>query len=151
MNTKIIATITAIALLSFAYSVSAGDNVGLSGECYNSDASKGGSDEARVYTDGTVVLLPGTTGDSDPTDGKGGAADALVLFGTEAVKDGGSTGNACERYDCRNSTECGGSVERRDYLEVSAEFGSIFVQVCYDASVTIAGDCPTTPQGPGSN
>lgn len=151
MNTKIIATITAIALLGFAYGVSA-DNVGLSGECYNSDASQGGSDELRVHTDGSdPVLLPGTTNDDDPTDGKGGAADALVLFGTEAVKDGGSTGNACERYDCRNSSECGGKVERRDYLEVSAEFGSIFVQACYDASVTIAGDCPTTPQGPGSD
>lgn len=150
MNKTILVTIAAVALLGLVPNTLAdGDGAGLSGQCYNADASEGGQDEARVYTDGHIIVLPGTTSDGDLTDNRGGAAPALVLFATETVNDGGQTAKACKRYDCFSTAECDGRPERYDYLEVDARFGAVFVQVCYNGGLDLSGSCPTSPTGPG--
>lgn len=143
--------LVAFALLGLASTVTAQDNVGLSGQCYDAAAENGGEDEARVYTDGNVVLLPGTVDNTDPSNPtKGGAVPALVLFVSEGAMDGGQTGNACKRYDCQSQDQCDGRPVRYDYLEVSATIGAVDVQVCYNSAVETTGNCPRSPTGEGA-
>jgi hypothetical protein len=151
MYKTIMAILVSLALMGLATTTTAQeDYVGLSGQCYNADASQGGQDEARVYTDGNVVVLPGTVDDTDvgnPT--LGGAAPALLLFATESVNDGGNTGNACKRTNCFEESGCPWRELRYDYLEVSASLAGFAVQVCYNGGVDLTGSCPTSPTGPG--
>jgi len=140
-----------LALAAFAPSGSAQlAEAGLSGQCYDAAAANGGEDEARVNTDGDVVVLPDTQ--ANPTggipSGTGGAVPALVLFASESVKDGGQTGNACKRPDCYTFDQCNGRPPRYDYLEVHVKAGDVFLQACYSGSVNLAGTCPTSPTGP---
>jgi len=158
MNKTLIVAIVSIALLGLIPNTLAhgGSNAGLSGMCYDAGpsdeepATEGGEDELRVHQDGDVEALPGTTGDDDLTDNKGGAVPALVLFATESVNDGGQTGNACKRYDCFNTSGCGTKDFRYDYLEVGATVGTISAQACYNGGADISGGCPRSPPGEGN-
>lgn len=135
----------ALPTVAFAPSVLA-DGAGLSGQCYNEDASQGGQDEARVDT--TTGLEAGL----DPAPGNHGITDALVMFATGTAQDGGQTGSACDRYDCYASQsvcQAAGQDARYDYLEADAKVGSVYVQVCYRGTASVAGDCPQHPTGPG--
>lgn len=137
------------ALTAFAFPLVQADGVGLSGQCYNADASQGGEDEVRVDSGGTIKVLPNLLSGH-------GVIEALTLFATETVKDGGQTGNACKRYDCFSNCPVGQS-ERYDYLEADATVGGNTVQACYrtnpngqGASVVITGECPSSPTGQGT-
>lgn len=139
MQRTTIAILIASAFVFSAPVVSA-EEVGLSGQCYNGDATAGGKDELRVGTNGVTILSVF------------GAVDALVMFGTGTAEDL-NTGSACDRYDCGPGfAECNGRPERKDYLEVHADAGVAYVQVCYEGKPTVATSqaCPHTPPGPGA-
>lgn len=147
MYKTILVFLVSLALLGFASTATAQDHVGLSGQCYNGDASEGGEDELRVYSNGEVVLFSGT----DPTNPtSAGLVPALSHFATESVNDG-NTGNACKRYDCKKQSDCPDQEPRYDYLEASVKVGGLFLQACYDGGAQTHGECPTSPTGPGGS
>ena len=123
-----------------------GVGAGLSGQCYNEDASQGGGDELRFGTQ------DGVNADLAVVPGEGGITDALVMFATGSIEDGGNTGSACDRYDCFFEQEICEEFEqnqRYDYLEADVTVDNIFIQVCYRGSVSLANDCSVHPTGPG--
>lgn len=126
------------------------DGVGASGQCYDDDDAtnpSGGQDEVRVDT------VTGPEVGLDPVPGNHGITDALVKFASGTVEDGGQTGTACDRYDCfatQQACNDAGMDARFDYLEVDVKVGNTQAQVCYRGAVSIAGDCPRHPTGPGA-
>lgn len=140
IQTTLVLTL-ALAMMAMIPTVTAQTvEVGLSGQCYNEDASEGGQDELRV-SDEEIVILSVT-----------GAVDALVMFALGTSEDL-DTGSACDRYDCYNANECNGRPLRSDYLEAHVTVLGTTVQVCYDgtAGVFTQAECPTSPTGPGQD
>lgn len=134
--------LSAVALLPGAYA----DGVGASGQCYNGNGSEGGHDEVRVDTNS------GLEAGLEPMPGEHGITDALVMFATGTIDDGGNPGSACDRYDCfqtQAQCEANGQDARYDYLEVDASAGAVAVQVCYNGGADLSGSCPKSPPGPG--
>lgn len=116
---------------------------GASGQCYNADASQGGEDEVRVAVNDDGSVQSNT--DLQPLPGQGGITDALVMFVMGTIESGGQTGKACKRADCQDDPNV---CPRLDYVEADATVAGTFQQVCYRGQVSVANDCPTSPNGP---
>lgn len=142
MNKTLIVGLVALTLVGLV-PTGAADEVSVSGQCYNEDASEGGGGSLNS---GDPLSFPGQVLS---------IVDALVLFGTESANDG-STGNACKRYDCTqeevDAGTCEGDSARKDYLAVHLLDGT--VEVCYDGNTDVVHvndpECPEQPNGPGS-
>lgn len=143
MKIQALVVVALAAALSFSFTAAANTvEAGLSGQCYNEDASEGG---------GGAIVVGDENSDLTNADEVESIAAALVMFGSGTAEDNGNTGSACDRYDCRNSTECDGRPQRTDYLEVHASVLGEGVQVCYEGSASTSGNCPTNAPGPGQD